>query len=379
MERLGMKKRFALIVAAVLGTALTVTALGDSAPGVALSRDTALRGVIPFTTADVSRTNEHTFKITWAAAGAAAVAIYAGTSAHDVGRTRLIARGAAAGTIAVTNLPEADRWYFELVPDRGASLVVADRNLHLATAPNFRDIGGYRTDDGRWVRTGLLYRSDQLDRLSDADLTRITHLNPVLIVDLRTDRERQRGADRRPSAASHLIADVYADADQTLSGDPLAQIATPDDAVALLLAANRRFVSLQSARHAYGLLFTSIKEAPGPVVYHCTAGKDRTGWATAVLLTVLGVPRTVVMQDYLASNRYLVEKNRERVARMAVDAADRLEPIFWVREAYLDAAFHEVETRYGSFERYVHDGLGLDEASVRALRTRYLAGEPDIT
>jgi protein-tyrosine phosphatase len=172
------------------------------------------------------------------------------------------------------------------------------------------------------------------------------------------------------------VADVYADADQVIDGDPLAHIATPDDAVAMLMTANRRFVSLESARHAYGLLFASIREAPGPVVYHCTAGKDRTGWATAVLLTILGVPRDVVMEDYLASNNYLVEKNRQRVAGMAGDT-DRLQPIFWVRPAYLDAAFNEVESAYGSFERYLRDALGLDEAALNALRARYLVGEPD--
>jgi protein-tyrosine phosphatase len=221
----------------------------------------------------------------------------------------------------------------------------------------------------------VLFRSDRLDRLSDADLARIAQLQPSLIVDLRTDRERRRGADRVPPAAEHLVADVYADADVPEGVDPLAQVTTRADAVAFLVSANRKFVSMASARAAYGSLFAHIRTAPGPVVYHCTAGKDRTGWATAVLLTILGVPRSVIMEDYLASNDYLAETNRRRFERPGADR-ERLEPVYSVSAAYLDAAFQEAAAAYGSFDHYLEQALGLDQKAIAALRDRYLVGDP---
>lgn len=101
-------------------------------------------------------------------------------------------------------------------------------SLRLATAPNFRDIGGYRTADGRRVRRGLAYRSDQLDRLSNADLDAIDQLAPSVIVDLRTATERAREPDRVPAGARHVVLDVAADSTQSLGGDmrlAMAQIA----------------------------------------------------------------------------------------------------------------------------------------------------------
>jgi protein-tyrosine phosphatase len=112
-------------------------------------------------------------------------------------------------------------------------------------------------------------------------------------------------------------------------------------------------VDFSGASRAYHDLLTSIAANPGATVFHCTAGKDRTGWGAAVLLTILGVPKATVYQDYMASNTYLGR----------TDA---------VESAWLDEAFHEVDQAYGSFDNYVRDGLKLSDATVAALRARLL-------
>jgi len=153
------------------------------------------------------------------------------------------------------------------------------------------------------------------------------------------------------------------------------RLAGPDDVVAMMSTVNRQFVSLPSAKDAYGRLFDRLQApAASPLVYHCTAGKDRTGWATAVLLTLLGVPRETVMADYLLSNDYLVQKNQATLSAMSPELAAKFGPALTVRAAYLQAAFDEVEQRYGSFDRYLKDGLGLDAAAVARLRERFLTG-----
>jgi protein-tyrosine phosphatase len=331
--------------------------------------------IIPFTEAAVERADDGRLIVRWTApATAGEVRVLARSTPDGAGPGRLVGQSGPTGSVAAADLPPAPRWWFELRPRRGAALIIAERSLHLASAPNFRDVGGYRTADGRWVRMGLAYRSDQLDRLTDADLAVIAKLAPTMVVDLRTDRERRQGADRLPPGAQPLVEDVLADAPP--GGPSLTAIDSPDAAAQFLVAANRQFVDLASARKAYTALFDQLEDPGGEVVYHCTAGKDRTGWATAVLLTLLGVPRETVMTDYLASNGYLTDKNAALFKTLPPQTAARLEPLMTVRRAYLDSAFAEVDHNYGSFDRYLKDALGLDAAAVARLKDRFLEGAP---
>lgn len=264
-------------------------------------------------------------------------------------------------------------------PPEVASAISQEHRPLLETAPNFRDIGGYRTVDGHRVRRGLIYRSDQLNFLSDDDLARMDALGIRLVADLRTEGERRQEPDRIPAHAQALVLDVAADAADTLGGDmhkTQAAIAA-GKGKELLVAANRDFVSLPSARAAYGTLLRRLARGQEDVViYHCTAGKDRTGWATAIILTLLGVPRETVMADYLASNRMLAGKNAATLATMratgSVVSPALYEQVLTVRPEYLQSAFNEVTLRYGTFDNYVRKGLGLSEADITALRQRHL-------
>jgi protein-tyrosine phosphatase len=341
------------------------------------------RQAIPFTQASVSSVSDHRLTIAWSGAGIAAVSMYAGTDPAHIGQDHPAGRGGAAGEATIGDLPQAARWYFKLVPDHGAPLIIADRSLHLASAPNFRDAGGYRTTDGKWVRMGLLYRSDQLDRLSPADLDTLHADRIHLVCDLRTDIERTQGMDRLPPGAEALIADVAGPSSS--SSDLVKALSDPAMAERLLaggkgaqfmIDANRQFVSSPSALLAYGDVFERLANpAMLPAVFHCTAGKDRSGWAQAVFLSIMGVPRETIMADYLLSNSYLEAKNQRMLAmtRGHIDPA-WLEPLLGVRSEYLDAAFDEVDKRYGSMDAYLHRGLGLSDATLQALRREFLAG-----
>lgn len=365
------------IVAATLALTLPACAAIDQQP--VASAIAEQPGVIPFTSAAASADGT----ISWAAPGAGRVTVYAGTDPSVSDRTKPVGQGDAAGSIRVSDLAPRKRWFFALVPDRGAPLVIADRGLHLKTIPNLRDIGGYRTTDGRWVKMGMLYRSDQLDRLSDSDLGAMGGLGLTLVADLRTASERSHEPDRVPAGAEHLVLDVVADSKGSVGGDMRQAMATiaAGKGAEMLIEANRDFVSLNSARSAYHTLLGRIgAEGAGPTLYHCTAGKDRTGWASAVILTLLGVPRETVMADYLASNDYLRAKNEATMAMLGAlptpIARENLEPVLTVRAAYIEAAFAEVDARYGSFDRYVREGLGFDDAAVERFRATLLTGAP---
>jgi protein-tyrosine phosphatase len=320
---------------------------------------------IPFDRAAVSSRDERVFVISWHALRVGHVRVFAGLDPANVGRARPVAEGSGSGEVTVSTLPSAPRWYFELVPDHGDPLVVADRSLHLTTAANFRDAGGYRSADGRWVRTGLAYRTNGIEHLTDDELAEIEQLHINLVCDLRTAEEIHRGPDRVPAGVAELSADVLADdadlvhaamaraAGQTGSGDrPEVSLPPPHE---LEQRIYRDFVRLESARRAYRILFERLADrAALPVIFHCTAGKDRTGWAEAVFLTILGVPRSTIVEDYELTNQYLSG------ARMVADPAA------------LDAAFDQVKVDYGSFDDYLTRGLQLSATTIAAIRSNFL-------
>ncbi|WP_371479900.1 tyrosine-protein phosphatase [Kitasatospora sp. NBC_00315] len=325
---------------------------------------------IPFTAANVVQQADGGFTLTWTAPGARGVTVYAGTDQEDIRHRKPVARGAGSATVTVSGLAAADRWFFELVPDRGESLIVADRSLHLASAPNFRDAGGYRTADGRWVRMGVVYRSGDLSRLTDQDLAKLRRLGLTEVFDLRTPGEQKAAPDRVPAGATTVDANVLGAAD-TGAFD----VTGPEAAVRAMTDAERTMVSADSARAAYrSVLVALVERNDEGVLYHCTAGKDRTGWASAALLTALGVPRDTVEADYLASNTYRAAENAATLAQLPPAYQAVYKPLLEVRPEYLEAGFDEVRQKFGSFDAYLKSGLGLDQRDQRDLRSRLLVG-----
>jgi protein-tyrosine phosphatase len=361
----------------------TTSAVGTVAASAAGAKTEA----IPFTAATVTQTADG-FDVKWAAPSSAGAAkVYAGTDPSAVGTDHPVGKGKSTDSSQVTGLTAAPRWYFELVPTRGGSLVVADRSLHLASAPNFRDAGGYRTTDGRWVKMGKLYRSDQLDKLTDADTATVEALGIKLVCDLRSAYERGKGADKEIAGATNEQFDVVgadsADLTKTLteavtSGSPEKQqeLFGNGKAEQILIDGGRSLVSSASARAAYTAMFARLEDpAYLPGVFHCTAGKDRTGWAAAAMLTALGVPRSTVMADYLLSNDSLKAENDATLAqtKALIDPA-LLAPLLGVQKSYLDASFAEVKAKYGTFDKYLAKGIDVDARAKAKLQQELLAG-----
>lgn len=234
--------------------------------------------------------------------------------------------------------------------------------VDLDGAKNFRDVGGYATADGRTVRTGVVYRSNKLSELTDADLQSLADLGVTLDIDLRTVVERYQDPDRVPAGARYQVADVVSvehglhfhdNATVTLAKALAAGLFNGSENLAQSIA-YPFMVDFVGADHAFGDLLRAVaSNDSGAVVFHCTAGKDRTGWATAVLLSLLGVPRETVESDFMLSN-------------------DKLGDPKAVELSWLRAAFDEVDDLYGSMEAYARQGLGLDDATINALRARLL-------
>ncbi|MCG6498998.1 tyrosine-protein phosphatase [Kitasatospora sp. A2-31] len=369
ISRTRLATAIALTGALALGTPALAVATPADSPAPAAARHGA--HAIPFTAATVTEQSDGGFTLAWAAApGTRGVTVYAGTDPEDIRHRKPVAKGAGTATVTVTGLAAADRWYFELVPDRGEPLVVADRSLHLASAPNFRDAGGYRTADGQWVRTGVVYRSGDLSKLTDQDLAKLRRLGIRTVFDLRTPAEQKAAPDRIPAGATAVDANVLGVADTGAFN-----VTSPQAAVQAMVDAERTMVSAGSARAAYHSVLESLVERDDEsVLFHCTAGKDRTGWASAALLTALGVPRETVEADYLASNTYRAAENAATLAKLPPAYQAVYKPLLEVRPEYLNAGFDEVQRRFGSFDAYLESGLGLDQRDQRDLRGQLLVG-----
>ena len=257
-------------------------------------------------------------------------------------------------------------------------------SLGIESVPNLRDLGGYAAANGATVVGGLVFRSNQLSEISDEDMAKIAALGLKTDFDFRTKDEREPRPDEVPEGVKEVWLDVLADADEAgpamlekLMSDPKAanKALGGGKAAADFAASYRQFVSLPSAKKAFGDFFKALADREQmPALFHCTTGKDRTGWAAAAFLTLLGVPKDTVMEDYLRSNDYIIPKYQKVIDGFVAAGGEEGIPtaILGVRQEYLEAAFDEMEQKYETIEKYFAEGLGIDADQQQALRDLYL-------
>jgi protein-tyrosine phosphatase len=259
------------------------------------------------------------------------------------------------------------------------------QNVGIASVPNLRDVGGYTTRHRATVRTKLVYRSDQLNPISVDDLKTLAGLGLKSDFDLRTAEERNARPDVLPPGVNNIWLNVLADADQSGPAQLEKLMHNPKEAnvqlgsgkvEAKFLQAYRDFVSLPSAKAAYRRLFVALADRNSlPALFHCTTGKDRTGWAAAALLSLLGVSKDAIMRDFLRSNDYILPAYRKTIDAFVAAGGEPGIPaaILGVKAEYLEAAFAEMENKYGTTEDYFTKGLGIDFNGQQALRDLLLA------
>ncbi len=265
--------------------------------------------------------------------------------------------------------------------------------LASTTVANLRDLGGLPLADGRTVRPGLLLRAGQLDRMDPETDPVVAALGLATIVDFRSTAERTDHPDRVPAGTRLVVADALADtiaaavarggADDKPAAAQLKHVLS-DPALAeehlgggraqtLFAETYRALVSSGSARAAYRAFLLELT-APdaGPLLFHCTAGKDRTGWAATIVLTLLGASPRTVEAEYLAVNPAVRAAFEPLIAGFVAKGGDPeiAQAVIGVVPEYLATALAEVDAAYGSMEAYVRDGLGIPDTAVSRLRAR---------
>jgi protein-tyrosine phosphatase len=225
---------------------------------------------------------------------------------------------------------------------------------------NVRDLGGYPAAGGRQVRWGLLYRAGDLNGISAKDRAVLIDRNLKTIVDFRGSKEKERAPDdflptvirtRELAIEAGNILDLIRER-QEKSGEfvPMEELYS---------------ILVSEARPQYREFFGLLGEPKNiPLLFHCSAGKDRTGLAAALILSALGVDRETVYADYMLSAKYLEGKYADLLA-----ASPDLAPIISVRRTYLEAAFRTIEDAYGGIDRYLREEIGAEPERLREIYT----------
>ncbi|WP_330295881.1 tyrosine-protein phosphatase [Streptomyces sp. NBC_00503] len=258
------------------------------------------------------------------------------------------------------------------------------RQIPLQGAVNVRDLGGYSTYTGGQVRQGLVYRSDALSKLTASDVTTVSGLGLTKVVDFRIPMEVQYdGADKLPAglvSTSRSVSDLglYGTLVSAIgSGDPVKQeqMLGGGRAESYMRDIYRTFVTNPDSRAQFATTLREIADGnQGPMLYHCSSGKDRTGWMSYVLLRALAVPQDAAGRDYLASNTFRAAYDAQVRAGLKqsgrMQNPDLLIPLQEVRQDYLDSATTQMEADYGSFYGYLTQGLGLDVKTLAKLQAK---------
>lgn len=252
------------------------------------------------------------------------------------------------------------------MPLASAASTAPTRSIALSGASNFRDLGGYAGHGGRALKWRRLFRADHLAALSPSDLQVLAQLGITRTADFRGQSERTAQAYALPGVATHMLTIEPTVIHRALELQRSGHVLDAAQAVGLMQDTYRGFVSDNAPRFAE--LFGLLLESDAPIVFHCTAGKDRTGFAAALILLALGVPRAVVMQDYLLTNTLY----RHPVGLGGAAPSEVLQVLWRVQEDFLEAALHGVEVEYGGIESYLERVLGINAAAQKQLAALYL-------
>ncbi|MBQ0059117.1 MAG: tyrosine-protein phosphatase [Lachnospiraceae bacterium] len=253
--------------------------------------------------------------------------------------------------------------------------------------PNLRDLGGMEGVDGRKIREGLLIRSEQLFNASENDKKLLEELPIRKILDFRNPKETKEKPDPVPANCDYLNLSIIDEAsliswekDKTPEKMPEAKSAADEEADSLhkMREIYRDFIRIPYSRTQYNRFLNEVLSTEnGAALWHCTLGKDRCGWGSVLVQAVLGVSKEAILEDYLYTNVCLKD---EIAAMMAMfeelnkrTNMKSFHPVlFQAREEYLMAAYNEIDKLYGSMEAYIEEGLGIDKATIKRFRDKYL-------
>ena len=275
-------------------------------------------------------------------------------------------------TDETVELPSAHPIVRELTGKKDKPLYAAPREIKLQGAANFRDLGGYLTQDGKQVKWGKMYRSADISKLTDADLKIVSSLNIKIICDLRGEKEVEAAPDRLPQGTDRILLSAGS---ENIGGASsyMKYLKSPETADSMMVAFYSRTDHLKAK---YKPMFDRLLalQPDQALMFHCTAGKDRTGVGAALVLTALGVDKATVMQDYEATNEYRKTSNEQYIKMMTSQGISETAArnLMAANPKYLASAFEAISKKYGSVDAFLEKEMELTAEKRNILKAKFL-------
>jgi protein-tyrosine phosphatase len=278
---------------------------------------------------------------------------------------------------------------------RFAALGNNRHSIGLTGVSNARELGGYKTTDGRTVKMGALLRTGKLSGAKSSDIAALTYTYGLSkVLDFRTDAEIAAGADPAMAGVKNIHIDILgssSSSDKSLTGMYSGSGDMVDNLIAMVKYMNndvdgyiggtyKKFATDDSAIAGYRRMFAELLDSNGKtVLWHCTGGKDRAGTGAALILSALGADRETIVQDYMLTNDYnakTLDYLYSAVMKKTGDKAmaDNVRLLSGVSRSWIESVLDEIDGRYGSMDNFLRNQMGLTDADIAALRSAYLVG-----
>ena len=251
------------------------------------------------------------------------------------------------------------------------------RLLPMDGAYNTRELGGYKTTNGKSVKWGMLFRSDKLSDISETDQKYLQNLGIKRIVDFRSEGEKTEDPNNIPDGIDYIETPINVDGAMRSKIEAVLKGETNREIKSFLVDANEEFVT--DYTDVYENFLRGLIVEDGPTLFHCTAGKDRAGFAAAITLIALGVSKENVIKDYMKTNIFTKDRIDEMIDKIELMSlyqvdADILRPLIGVERIYIETAFNSAEEKYGSLENFIREGLNISDEEIQTLRNKFLEG-----
>lgn len=297
--------------------------------------------------------------------------LYAGSSADDIDMSTPCKSGDGKGSFELS-VDTQKRSIFLFKTSEG-QVLLAERRLPIEKGYNFRDLGGIKNKEGRFVCWGKLFRTDEMNKLNAADLAYLVSTGLKTVVDFRTDTEKEGGLGGMLPAAPDILPstvtntyDLKINAGNIFSDEIIGAISkgmSEEETAQIMIDSYVEMVNFDDYVAQYKEFFKYIQDANTlPLSFHCSAGKDRTGVATMLILSALDVDKETIMKDYLLSKDYIASKYSS-----FLKIYPQIAPLVTVDEKYLNAAYDAIDKKYGSMTKFLTETLGIDIQKMKEL------------
>ncbi|MDR1556426.1 MAG: tyrosine-protein phosphatase [Tannerellaceae bacterium] len=259
------------------------------------------------------------------------------------------------------------RKYFRLSFDGTYERDVASRSLLMDSVQNFRDMGGYLSRRGRSTRWGVVYRSGEINRLSERDTLRLNRLKIKTIIDLRTAHEIALSPVNY-SGARIVHLPVFSDVDDIIRRIGEGRVRKGDGFLSMQ-DVYLQYMEPENGRAFARALHVFLDESNYPILFYCSLGKDRAGFLASLLLSALDVPEETIFSDYVATNDFIdLKPYAGLVNDMDTDAQEAMTVILSANETFLDLVFRKIKKEYGSLSQYLSEEMQLTDKQKEKLK-----------